>query len=162
MNSRLLLLTLSLTAAVSLASAEDSRRLSLQPSLPAAHPSSLVSPDPLMKQIFHQQLTLPNGGIKGYAAPRSGPAIELEMGELGTGLSSKTGALHAPAKDLATGLNTHLELKPSDVQAPPKKKAIKAASLQLKKIEVQKDGSDWGESRRKPASDEPVDKSQIE
>lgn len=115
-----------------------------------------------MKQIFHKQLTLPNGGIKGYAAPRSGPAIELELGELGSGIPTNTGALNAPAKNLTTGLNVHPDLKPQESKPPAKKKPIKAASLQLKKIEVQKDGQDWGEGRRKPSPDEPVLKSEIE
>lgn len=120
--------------------------------MPSAHPYSLVNQDPLMTQIFRKQLTLPNGGIKGYAAPRSGPAIELEMGEMAVGGSRQPAELSVPAKDLAAGLATHPELKPKGTKTPAKKKPLKAASEQLKKIEVQGDGQDWGEARRKPSA----------
>jgi hypothetical protein len=116
----------------------------LRPTIPAAANPGLAVQDPLMRQILRQQLTEPNGGIKGFAAPKVGPAIELKLGDLAKpGAEAKDAAAQASADPLAPlKPAAGLAAEPAAPQAP--KKAPRKASAQLKALE--KGG--WGGQKK--------------
>jgi len=131
----------------------------------ASKESSLVSQDPLMRQILHRQLTQHNGGITAAVRIASGQSIELELVELDIKPADQLKDLPNAARmaDLGAGLRPAAGLIAAASKPVPtgKSRLVKKPKAQLKTLEQQGGRQTWGEgakggSEKLPEADGPA------